>query len=287
MKMTGRAALMEIFRQEGVEYIFGIPGATEVLFMDALQDCPDIHYILGLHEVVVAGMAEGYARASDKVGVLNLHTNTGLSAALPMLANAFTGGVPLIITAGQQDTRLHAYEPHLTGDLIKIAAPVTKWGTEVTHVEDLPVIFRRAFKVATHPPTGPVFISLPQNILDNHLDFEYIKSGPAYTQIHPDPEAIKAAADLLSQAQNPAIVLQDGVAKSGAMSEVVQFAELIGSRVYQPWMGDVNFPVNHPLYAGDLDTTSLHTRDLLAKVDVLVAIGTALISPVFYLPQPL
>ncbi len=113
--MTGKKALMELLRSEGVEYVFGIPGATEVLFMDGLEDCPEIKYILGLHEVVASGMAEGYARTSGKVGVVNLHTGPGVAAAMPMLYNAHLGGVPLLVTAGQQDTRLLMQEPALTG----------------------------------------------------------------------------------------------------------------------------------------------------------------------------
>lgn len=285
MEMTGRQALLEIFRREGVQYIFGMPGATEVFFMDALEDCPDIKYVLGLHEVVVAGMAEGYARTSGKAGVLNLHTGTGLSAALPMLSNASQGGVPLVITAGQQDTRLLAYEPALAGELVRLAGPFTKWATEIIHAEDIPTVFRRAFKVATHPPTGPVFVSLPQNIMDSRLNCEYVKGAPAYTRIHPDPESIKAAAELLNSARNPAIIVEDGVAKSEALAEVVRFAELIGARVYEWWMSDVNFPVGHALYAGDLDLGSLRTRELLANVDVLVAIGTELFSQPIYLDE--
>ena len=287
MQMTGRHALLEIFRREGVEYIFGIPGATEVLFMDALENCPNIKYILGLHEVVVAGMAEGYTRTSGKVGVLNLHTGTGLSAALPMLSNAHQGGVPLLITAGQQDTRLHAYEPALMGDLVRLARPVTKWATEVIHGEDIPTIFRRAFTVASHPPAGPVFISLPQNLMDSRLDFDYVKGAPLYTRIHPDPESVRVAAYLLSRAQNPAIIVEDGVAKSGALPEVIALAELLGARVYEWWMSDVNFPLNHPMHGGDLDLASLYTREVLAKVDVLVAIGTELFSQPIYLDKPL
>jgi benzoylformate decarboxylase len=287
MQMTGRQAVLDIFRREDVEYIFGIPGATEVLLMDALEDCPDIKYVLGLHEVVVAGMAEGYARTSGKAGVLNLHTGTGLSAALPMLSNAYQGGVPLVVTAGQQDTRLHAYEPALMGDLVGLARLFTKWATEIIHAEDIPTIFRRAFKVATHPPTGPVFISLPQNVMDKGLNYEYSKSAPSYTRIHPDLESIQVAADIISRAQNPAIIVEDGVAKSEALVEVVEFAELIGARVYEWWMSDVNFPLDHPLYAGDLDLASLRTREILASVDVLVAIGTDLFSQPIYLEKPL
>ncbi|HYL81923.1 MAG TPA: thiamine pyrophosphate-binding protein [Candidatus Acidoferrum sp.] len=285
--MTGRQALLEIFRSEGVQYIFGIPGATEVLFMDALEDCPDITYVLGLHEVVAAGMAEGYARTSGKVGVLNLHTGTGLSAALPMLSNAHQGGVPLVITAGQQDTRLLAYEPALAGELVRIAQPVTKWATEILHVEDIPTVLRRAFKLATQHPTGPVFVSLPQNIMDGKLHCDYVKGSPAKTRMHPDPESVAAAADLLAGARNPAFIVEDGVAKSEALADVVRLAELVGARVYETWMSDVNFPVEHALYAGDLDLASLRTRDILGTVDVLVAIGAQLFSQPIYLGEPL
>jgi len=93
--MTGKEALMELLSNEGVEYVFGIPGATEALFMYALEDHPEIKYILGLHEVVSLGMAEGYSRTSGKVGVVNLHTGPGVAAAMPMLSNAYQGGVPL------------------------------------------------------------------------------------------------------------------------------------------------------------------------------------------------
>jgi benzoylformate decarboxylase len=287
MQITGREAVLELFRADGVKYIFGIPGATEVLFMDALEDSPDIEYVLGLHEVVVTGMAEGYARTSGKVGVLNLHTGTGLSAALPMLSNAFQGGVPLVVTAGQQDTRLQVYEPALAGELVRLARPFTKWATELIHAEDIPTVFRRAFGVATHLPTGPVFVSLPQNIMDARLNYDYIKSATPNTRIHPDPESIQVAADLLSRAQNPTIIVEGGVAKSDALAQVVDLAELIGARVYQCWMSDVNFPVDHSLYAGDLDLGSLRTCDILAKVDVLVAIGTPLFSQPIYLQKPL
>lgn len=287
MEMTGRQALLEIFRSEGVQYIFGIPGATEVLFMDALEDCPDITYVLGLHEIVAAGMAEGYARTSGRVGVLNLHTGTGLSAALPMLSNAHQGGVPLVVTAGQQDTRLLAYEPALAGELVRLAQPFTKWATEILHAEDIPTIFRRAFKLATQPPTGPVFVSLPQNIMDGRLNCEYVKGDAVKTRMHPDPESVEASADLLAGARNPAFIVEDGVAKSGALADVIRLAELVGARVYATWMSDVNFPVDHALYAGDLDLAGLRTRDILEKVDVLVAIGAQLFGQPIYLGEPL
>ena len=286
-KMTGREALMEILRNEGVEYVFGMPGATEILFMDALEEHPEIKHILCLHEVVALGMVESYSRASGKVGVVNLHTCAGLAAAMPMLLNAHLGKVPLVVTAGQQDTRLLMQEPHLTGDLVGLASHFCKWSTEVLYATDIPLAMRRAFKVAMHPPTGPVFVSLPQDVLDQSLDFEYTSGVASFIRLSPDREAIDRAAELLVKGKAPAIIVEDGVARYEALSEVVKLAELIGARVYQAWMSDVNFPVNHPQYMGDLNVVSLRTRELLQLVDVLVAVGVPLFTQPLYLPEPL
>ena len=285
--VTGKEALMQILRSEGVEYVFGIPGATEVQFIDAMEDHPEIKYILCMHELAAVGMAEGYARTSGKVGVLNLHTGTGLAAGLPMLSNAYYGGVPLVVTVGQQDTRLLAEEPAMSDNLVKIAAPFTKWATEVIHPEDLPTVMRRAFKVATHPPMGPVMVSLPLDVLANNFDFEYPASNHSYTKLHPDDRSIEAAVELLAAAQNPALIVEDGVTKCEALDEIVRFAEQIGARVYQPWMADVNFPAHHPLYIGDIDPNSAATGDILAKVDVLVVVGALFFQQAIHLPKPL
>lgn len=285
--MTGSKALIELLCNEGVEYVFGIPGATEVLFMDALEDHSEIKYILALHEVVVLGMAEGYSRTSGKVGVVNLHTGPGLAAAMPMLFNAHLGGVPLVVTAGQQDSRLLMQEPALSGDLVRMASQLTKWSTEVLYASDIPLAIRRAFKIATHPPMGPVFVSLPQDVLGQDIDFEYGPRVQYFPRLRPDREAINRAVELLATTQTPAMILGNGVAKAWALPEVVKLAELIGARVYNPWMSEVNFPVSHPQYLGDLDVGSLRTREILQSVDVLVAIGIPLFRQSVYLPKPL
>jgi benzoylformate decarboxylase len=170
-RMTGKKALIELLRHEGVEYIFGIPGATEVLFMDALEKAPEIRYILGLHEVVCAGMAEGYARATGKVGFLNLHTGPGVAAALPMLYNAQSGGIPLVVTAGQNHTRLLQYDPGLSGDIVGMGKIYTKWCTEIVYAEDIPTTLQRAFKMALQPPTGPVLVSIRKTFWNSSLTF--------------------------------------------------------------------------------------------------------------------
>jgi benzoylformate decarboxylase len=284
--MTGKKALIELLRHEGVEYVYGIPGATEVLFMDALEEAPDIRYILGLHEVVCAGMAEGYARASGKVGFLNLHTGPGVAAALPMIYNAQLGGVPLVITAGQNHTRLLQYDPHLSGDIVGMGKIYTKWSTEIVHAEDIPTTIQRAFKMAMQPPTGPVLVSIPQNVLEQQFDFKYKLNTIVYPRLRPDKAGLGLALEILQEAKRPLILVEGGVARCDALDEVVRFAELTGSRVYQAWMSDVNFPVTHPQYLGDLDPTSPQAKGVFKDMDVLIGIGCSLFAQGFFNPEP-
>ena len=282
---TGKQALAEILQREGVEYVFGIPGATEIQFMDALEGAPDIQYILGLQEIVCAGMAEGYARATGKPGFLNLHTASGLAAATPMLYNAELGGVPLVITAGQNDTRLLQYDPHLSGDILGIAKPHTKWCTELVHAADIPVVMQRAFKMAMQPPTGPVLVSLPQDVLTQTLHFEHAPNTVVYPRMRPDTAAVARAVEILAGAERPLIIVESGVARSDAVEEVVRLAEVIGARVYQNWMSDVNFPADHPQYLGDLEPVSWSAEALIKETDVLIGIGCSLFATAFFDPE--
>ena len=284
--MTGNKALIELLRHEGVEYVFGIPGATEILFMDALEEAPDIRYILSLHEVVCAGMAEGYARASGKVGFLNLHTGPGVAAALPMLYNAQFGNVPLVITSGQNHTRLLQYDPHLSGDIVGMAKIYTKWCTEIVHAEDISATLQRAFKMALQPPMGPVLISIPQNVLEQQIDFQYKPNTVVYPRVRPDKAALDSALKILQEAKRPVLLVESGVERSGALEEVVRFAELTGARVYQSWMSDVNFPVTHPQYLGDLDPTSPPAKGIFKEMDVLIGVGCSLFAQGFFNPEP-
>ncbi len=284
--ITGKEALIELLRHEGVEYVFGIPGATEIMFMDALEEAHDIQYILGLNEIVCAGMAEGYARASGKPGFLNLHAGPGVAAALPMLYNAKAGGVPLVITVGQNHTRLLQYEPHLSGDIVGMGKIYTKWSTEIVHGEDIPAMIQRAFKFAMQPPTGPVLVSLPQNVLEHRFEFKLKLNTTVYPRLRPDKTALRHAVDILEGVKRPVILVESGITRCEALEEVVRFAELIGARVYQGWMSDVNFPVTHPQYLGDLDPTGPQARDILKDMDVLIGIGCAMFDQGLYNPTP-
>lgn len=282
--MSGAESLIEILKKEGVEYVFGIPGATELLFMDALEKNKDIKYILGLNEIVSAGMAEGYARVTGKPGFLNLHTGPGVAAALPMFYNAQAGGVPLVITAGQQDTRLLLQDPHLSGDIVGMGKIFTKWSTEIQHTEDLPIIMRRAFKSAMQHPRGPVLVSLPQNMLEGEIDFSYRAESNIYSDLRPDKISLEESVNIIKSADNPVIMVESGVARCNALDEVVKFAELTGSKVYQAWMSDVNFPVRHPQYLGDIDPSHEGTREILKNCDLFIGVGCPLFSPSFFNP---
>jgi benzoylformate decarboxylase len=284
-KTTAKHALIEVLRGEGVEYVFGIPGATEIHFMDAVERAPEIRYVLGLHEMVCAGMAEGYARASGKPGFLNLHTGPGLAAATPLLYNAQAGRVPLVITVGQNDTRILQRDPHLSGDIVGTGKIFTKWATEIVHAEDLPVVLQRAFKMAMQPPMGPVLVSIPQDVLTQELEFEYRPNTVVHSRLRPDKNALARAVGPLAAAERPLLLVESGVARSDALDEVVRLAELTGSRVYQGWMSDVNFPVGHPQYLGDLDPSDPSATDVLRDVDVIIAVGCSLFAEGFFNPE--
>jgi len=268
-EMVGKTAIMEIFKKEGAEYIFGLPGTTEVRFLDELTNHPELKYILAMHEDMVVAIAEGYTRASGKVSVSNLHTTPGLAAAMPTMLNAKQGGVPMIITAGQQDAQRLLVEPPLSGDLVGMAAPYVKWGTEIKFAHDIPIAIRRAYKVATTPPTGPVFLSLPQDILDQTADINYESALTKPLQSRPDAQVIAKAAEWLLASENPVMTVSYGVDRGDAMAEVVKLAELIGIPVFHGWMTDVNFPTGHVQQLGD----SRNVKPLLGSPDVVLSIG--------------
>src|SRR3954452_9211880 len=166
MPRTGRDALLDVLRTEGVRHLFGNPGSTELPLMDALAGAADLRYVLALQEASVVGMADGYAQATRRPAFVNVHTAPGLGNAIGNLTNAHANRTPLVVTAGQQDERHLVHDPVLSGDLVGLARPVSKWAHEVRSLDELGVVLRRAFHDAASPPSGPVFVSLPMSILD-------------------------------------------------------------------------------------------------------------------------
>src|SRR6266508_109204 len=174
--MSGKRAFLELLKQEGVDILFGNPGTTELPLMDALAVDNEMRYVLGLQEAAVMAMADGYAQASGKLTVVNLHVTPGLGNAMGMLYDAQKAGSPILVTAGQHEQTFNATEPILWADLPTIARPLVKWSSEVHRLADLPRLVHRAAKTALAPPTGPVFLSLPGDILKQEADIDLM--GP-------------------------------------------------------------------------------------------------------------
>ncbi|MGD8520027.1 MAG: thiamine pyrophosphate-binding protein [Desulfobacterales bacterium] len=284
MRKTAGHGLLEMLIAHGVEYIFGNPGTTELPIMDGLQDYADLKYILSLQEASAVAMADGYARASGKCSFANLHIAGGLANGISMLYNAYRGGTPLILTAGQSDTRMLVEEPLLSGDLVEMCRQYSKWSGEVRHATDVPVAIRRAFRTALTPPTGPVFLSLPWNVLDEEADLDLTPASPVYARMHPDAEALERAAGLLAGAENLLMLVGDRVAQAGAVSEAVRVAEILGARVAAAIYSEVNFPTDHPQFRGLLNLNSPTTSEIFRRSDVILAVGCNIFSRFLYLP---
>ena len=273
-RITGSSAFLSLLKDEGITHLFGNPGTTELPIMDALKQHPDLAYVLGLQESVVVSMADGFARASGRLTACNVHVAPGLGNAMGALYNAKFTGSPMILTAGQQEQGHGLTEPLLYEPLVPIATPLVKWATEVTRLEDLPRIVRRAAKVAMTPPTGPVFLSLPGDVLNCEAGLELGSRTRIDTASRPTDATLDALATRLLAAARPAIIAGDEVVRSDAHAEVAQFAETLGAPVYQqtiPYGAD--FPSEHPAYMGALPRIQTQVRSMLEPYDVLVFVG--------------
>jgi benzoylformate decarboxylase len=284
--MLGIEALLEILAAAGVRHIFGNPGSTELPLNDALARDSRFQYVLGLAELPVTAMADGYATASGGLGVANVHVSPGLGNAMGMLFNAYCAGTPLILLAGQQDRRLIIGEPALLGDMVNVARPWTKWSSEVQRVEDVPAVARRAVKAALTPPTGPVFLSLPVDVqLENSEELDLFPPHIPDRRVRPPVDALAKAAELLAQAQNPAILAGSRVTESDAVDELVKLAEGLGAPVLaeqQTSHGRLPMPADHPLYRGSLPLWSPDVHQLLVEFDVILVVGMNLLRMFLY-----
>jgi benzoylformate decarboxylase len=273
-RMSGKRAFLELLKQEGVDIIFGNPGTTELPLMDALAVDNEMRYVLALQEAAVMAMADGYAQASGKLAVVNLHVAPGLGNAMGMLYDAKKASAPILVTAGQHDQSFNATEPILWDDLPTIARPMVKWSSEVRRLADLPRLVHRAAKTALAPPAGPVFLSLPGDILNSEADVDLGAPTRVGARVRGDRDAIEAAAAVLAQAERPLIIAGDAVAQSRAHAEIVELAELIGAPVYAEFVPNTaSFPSSHPLFRGQLSRVTPVLRKALDGHDVLFSIG--------------
>jgi benzoylformate decarboxylase len=278
----GRDVVLEVLRSEVVRHLFGNPGTTELPLVDAVAGCDDVRYVLALHEATVVGMAEGYAMASGRPSVCSLHTGPGLGNAMGNLTNALAHGTPMVVTAGQQDRRHRHLEPLLQADLVAVATGAVKRATEVGTLGELGTVLRRAFHEAMAPPAGPVFVSIPMDVLDEEGEAPVPESSVI------DRRSVSAAVDDLATrcgacaSDRIVIVASDEVAQADATAALVRVAEALGARVHgSPLHGRTVFPTTHPLWAGPLPATAPGIRRALAPYEVVLLLGA---RPLFVLP---
>jgi benzoylformate decarboxylase len=277
-KMTGRQAFIKLLLDEGVTHLFGNPGTTELAIMEAVPQFPELTYVLGLQESIVVGMADGFARASNQLVACNLHCAPGLGHAMGAIYNAKFSGSPLLITAGQYEVGYGLQEPLLYEPLVPIAAPLVKWAFEVTRIEDLPRIIRRAAKIARTPPMGPVFISLPGSVLDEEAEIEFGFPTLIDAGVRPSDRALQDIAKKLLAAKKPVIVAGREIANADMFAEACELAELLGAAVYQESVPyNARYPSSHPTCMGDLTRNQKKVRQTLEQYDFLLCLGADLL----------
>jgi benzoylformate decarboxylase len=286
--MLGRDFILKAFQKYEVDYLFGNPGTTELPLIDGLVNFPEIEFIVSLHEDVCVGMAAGYAQATGKPGVVNLHAAPGLAHGMGNVYDAYRAGVPLIVTAGQQDSRLAIQEPALWGEMVSMVKDYTKWSWEVKNAQELPIVLHRAFKVALTEPMGPVFLSLPSDVLWQEVNEEPLPLTVVSPNTRGDIEALQNAADLIKKANNPVFLVGDRLASNHGVDEMVQLAEMIGAPVYvEHQCSRLNFPYDHPQYAGRCLPNGPFIEGILRDADVVVFVGVTSQAPLLYFDRPI
>jgi benzoylformate decarboxylase len=273
-RITGRSAFLALLRDEGITHLFGNPGTTELPIMHALKEYPELTYVMAMQESLVVAMADGFSRASGRLVACNVHVAPGLGNAMGSLYNAQFTGTPMILTAGQQEQGHGLMEPVLYGPLIRMAEPLVKWAVEVTRLEDLSRIVRRAAKIATTPPTGPVFISLPGDILNSEAGVELGRSTRVDTRVRPSDEALQQLAERILKAERPVIIAGDEIVKSDALHEAALLASALGAPAWQcstPY--GAHFLSESPCFMGALSRSQPQVRGLLAPHDLMIVLG--------------
>ncbi|MFZ2097423.1 MAG: thiamine pyrophosphate-binding protein [Anaerolineales bacterium] len=279
---TGRFAMLEQFLADGMDVMFGNPGTVEQGFLDALTLYPQMKYILTLQESVAVLAADGYARATQKPTLVQLHSTPGVGNAIGALYQAKRGHSPLVVIGGDAGTQYLAMDSQMAGDLVAFAEPVTKWSTMVVDPSSLLRVLRKAVKIASTPPMGPVYVCLPMNVLDATNVEEVFQTTVPSTRVAPDDQTIREIALMLAAAERPMIFVGDGVAYSSAQDELAQVAELLGAEVWEADAGEVNISYMHPSYKGMtghmFGSASL---PITLKGDVNLICGTYVLPEVF------
>jgi benzoylformate decarboxylase len=289
--LTVRDAAFDLFRRHGMTTIFGNPGSTE---LPMLADFPeDFRYILGLQEAVVVGMADGYAQASGRVAHANLHTAPGVGNAMGAIFTAKANKSPLLITAGQQVRPYQTLQANLTNHrATEVPQPYVKWSFEPPRAEDVPAALARALHMASLPPAGPAFVSVPMDDWLQPVDGETVGRLIARRvtgRAAPDPAAIGELARRLAAAERPMLVAGPGIDAANAWQDAVTLAEEQGMAVWAtpaPGGGRLGFPESHPQFRGVLPPAIGPAGQVLGQYDFVLVLGSSVFPYYPYIPGP-
>ena len=276
MMLTGARILMECLKREGVDLIFGFPGGAVIDVYDELPNHPFRH-ILVRHEQAAVHAADGYARASGKVGVCLVTSGPGATNTVTGIATAYMDSIPLVVITGQVPTHLIGNDAFQEADIVGITRSCTKHNYRVKNVAELAATIKQAFYIARTGRPGPVLIDLPKNVITASTEFSYpetihIRSyNPNYS---PNRKQLRKAAELIAQAERPAIYAGGGVISSDSAAELVRLAELCQCPVTTTLMGLGAFPGDHPLWLGMLGMHGTYTANMAVNsCDVLISVG--------------
>jgi benzoylformate decarboxylase len=289
---TVREVTFELLRAHGMTTVFGNPGSTELPMLDDFPE--DFRYILGLQELVVVGMADGYAQASGRPTHVNLHTAPGVGNAVGGIFNAQANKSPLVITAGQQVRPQITMEALLTNREATLAPqPYVKYSHEPPRAQDVPGALARAIAHAMLPPRGPAFVSIPMDDWSQEADED--RAGHAMARrvsgrAAADPDALAALAARLGAAASPVLVIGADVDASGGWAHAVALAEKQRLPVWAPPAAGgsrIGFPEGHPNFRGALPPAIGPLAEVLSAHDLVVVVGSAVFPYYPYIPGPL
>jgi benzoylformate decarboxylase len=283
-------AYLEVAAAHGVEYVFGLPGTSGQEFIGTIADQEKIRFILAMHETCVVSMADGHARVTGRPQLAQVSTLPGSANSVGALYDAYRDRSPVIVTSTNVDTRIDGRDSHTEGkSLVEMTKQFTKWSAEVHRADRIPEYLNRAFKVASTPPTGPVYLALPSNLLGEPIKVPNPEADRSHIspRIAGDPDALAEAAKLLAHAKRPLIVAGSSIAKARAIDELIKFAELVEAPVVmEPRYSFLSFPTTHPQSFQIAERQPSFDLPVWGEPDVIIAIGCRLIREYRYLPEP-
>jgi len=277
MKRTGAQIVWECLVRQGVKTLFGYPGGAILPTYDAMLDYP-IHHVLVRHEQGATHMADGYARASGKVGVAMATSGPGATNMVTGIATAMMDSSPIVCVTGQVASKLVGYDAFQETDVTGITLPITKHNYLITDAHDITRAVREAFYIARSGRPGPVLIDICKDAQQASIEWEYDSSPiqlPGYRpDLRPLPADMQRAVELIRQAKRPLILAGHGVLISGAMRELREFAEMTHTPVAMTLLGIGGFPASHPLNLGMM---GMHgeawVNNAIQQADLLLAFG--------------